>query len=471
MAQIVTKFIKNLAVTAGKLSSGAATSSQAAFADGAGNVAYRNILATDLPSLSSTYLALSGGTMSGAINMGAFKITNLATPSVSTDAATKGYVDSAISGLTWQGPASAYASSNVPLTGGATLTIDGYSVQNGNLVILGNQTTASQNGEYTASGIGTAYTLTANGQPTAAGDAWLILHGAVYANSAFVATAAVPAATFVEFAGPTAYTFTSPLTLTGSTVSINLATTSASGYLSSTDWNTFNSKQAAGNYLTALTGDATASGPGSAALTLATVNSNVGSFGSASSVPIITVNGKGLITAVSTASIVAGISTIGTFNSQSSSANGLVISGTTLYGQAATTTNPGMVSVPAAGGLSLSTAALSINADNTTTKINGSNALEGLQPITQSFTLNSTNITNQYVDLSFVAFGSSSSANSLSVYVVGGPIQQKTVDYTVSLTGGVGGVTRVTFGGDLATGGNAQLVSGDILVIEYAYLA
>lgn len=54
-------------------------------------------------------------------------------------------------------------------------------------------------------------------------------------------------------------------------------------------------KQAAGNYITALTGDVTASGPGSVAATLATVNSNVGSFTSAN----ITVNAKGLITAAS----------------------------------------------------------------------------------------------------------------------------------------------------------------------------
>ena len=45
------------------------------------------------------------------------------------------------------------------------------------------------------------------------------------------------------------------------------------------------------------------SGNVTAAGTLATVNSNVGSFGSASAVPVITVNGKGLITAVSTSSI------------------------------------------------------------------------------------------------------------------------------------------------------------------------
>lgn len=62
-------------------------------------------------------------------------------------------------------------------------------------------------------------------------------------------------------------------------------------------------KQVTGNYITALTGDASASGPGSAAITLATVNSNVGSFGSATQVSGITVNAKGLVTAAASTSI------------------------------------------------------------------------------------------------------------------------------------------------------------------------
>lgn len=55
--------------------------------------------------------------------------------------------------------------------------------------------------------------------------------------------------------------------------------------------------------ITSLTGDGTASGPGSAALTLATVNSNVGSFGTAANVATITVNAKGLVTAASNTAI------------------------------------------------------------------------------------------------------------------------------------------------------------------------
>ena len=42
--------------------------------------------------------------------------------------------------------------------------------------------------------------------------------------------------------GGTSYTFTSPLTLTGSTVSILQANATTNGFLSSTDWNTFNNK-------------------------------------------------------------------------------------------------------------------------------------------------------------------------------------------------------------------------------------
>jgi len=55
----------------------------------------------------------------------------------------------------------------------------------------------------------------------------------------------------------------------GTSVQVKQASTSQSGYLSDTDWNTFNNKQAAGNYITALTGDVSAAGPGSVAGTIA----------------------------------------------------------------------------------------------------------------------------------------------------------------------------------------------------------
>lgn len=57
-------------------------------------------------------------------------------------------------------------------------------------------------------------------------------------------------------------------------------------------------KQPTGNYITALTGDVTAAGPGSSAATLATVNGSPGTF----AIATVTVNGKGLVTSATAAS-------------------------------------------------------------------------------------------------------------------------------------------------------------------------
>jgi predicted heme/steroid binding protein len=69
----------------------------------------------------------------------------------------------------------------------------------------------------------------------------------------------------------TSVTASSPLSSSGGTtpnITISQASGSTNGYLSSADWTTFNSKQPAGNYITSLSGEATGSGPGTAAVTL-----------------------------------------------------------------------------------------------------------------------------------------------------------------------------------------------------------
>ena len=72
--------------------------------------------------------------------------------------------------------------------------------------------------------------------------------------------------------------------------SIAKSDSSHDGYISLSDWNLFNNKQIAGNYITALSGDGTAAGAGNATLTLANVSSDVGTFNN------LTVNAKGLVT-------------------------------------------------------------------------------------------------------------------------------------------------------------------------------
>ena len=69
----------------------------------------------------------------------------------------------------------------------------------------------------------------------------------------------------------TAVTASSPLFSSGGNtpnITIQQSSGSQNGYLSSTDWTTFNNKQASGNYITSLTGEATGTGPGATAVTL-----------------------------------------------------------------------------------------------------------------------------------------------------------------------------------------------------------
>lgn len=78
----------------------------------------------------------------------------------------------------------------------------------------------------------------------------------------------------------------------------------------------------------------------------------------------------------------------------------------------------------------------------------------------EQLTLNGTDISNQYKDLAFVVV-----PGTLRIMAYG-VMQKNGVDYTLST---VSSKTRVTFAGDLATGGNAAFVSGDELDAEYAH--
>lgn len=79
----------------------------------------------------------------------------------------------------------------------------------------------------------------------------------------------------------------------------------------------------------------------------------------------------------------------------------------------------------------------------------------------ETFTLTAPDITNQYVDLAQTA-----NAGSVILTPDGGPMQIEGVDYTLS---DGGGFTRVTFAGDLASGGDAALVATDVIYIKYSY--
>lgn len=132
------------------------------------------------------------------------------------------------------------------------------------------------------------------------------------------------------------------LTINAGNITLN-GTTTVNGTISATGLSGTNT----GDQTITLTGDVTGSGTGSFAATLATVNSNVGTFGNATTVPVVTVNGKGLVTAVSNITISAGgtgnVTASGTPTSgqmaQFSSATNIVGLGVTGTGNAVLATN------------------------------------------------------------------------------------------------------------------------------------
>lgn len=168
------------------------------------------------------------------ISNGGFKITNVAEPTLSTDAATKNYVDSVAQGLDVKASVLVSTTANITLSG--TQTIDGVAVAAGDRVLVKNQSTASGNGIYVA----------AAGAWTRATDAdtWAKLvsafvfveKGTVGADTGWVSTIdsggtlGSTAVTFSQFSGAGTYTAGTGLTLTGTQFSITNTAVTAGSY-------------------------------------------------------------------------------------------------------------------------------------------------------------------------------------------------------------------------------------------------
>lgn len=252
----------------------------------------------------------------------------------------------------------------------------------------------------------------------------------------------------------------------GTSIQVKQASTSQSGYLSNTDWDTFNGKQASGNYLTALTGDGTASGPGSAALTLATVNSNTGGFGSSTAIPNFTVNGKGLITAAGTNVVIAPAGTL----TGTTLASNVVTSSLTSVGTLTSGTWNATTITAAHGGTGLTSPGTSGNVLTSNGSAWVSQASSGGSPVAptiQQFTSGSGTYTTPTspapLYIRAVIVGGGGGGNGGGSTIGTGGVGGNTTFGTSLLVANGGGVGGGSFGSaTTASGGTASLGSGPI---------
>jgi len=108
----------------------------------------------------------AGDVMTGDLSMSGKNIINVGTPVNATDAANKGYVDTAIQGMDWKESVRAASTANVDIATGGLLTIDGVALSAGDRVLLMGQTKAADNGIYVASSGAWSRSTDADGNPS-----------------------------------------------------------------------------------------------------------------------------------------------------------------------------------------------------------------------------------------------------------------------------------------------------------------
>jgi len=166
----------------------------------------------------------------GDQSMGGFKLTNLATPTQDSDAATKQYVDLAVQGLDAKLSVLAATTGNITLSG--VQTIDGVAVESGDRVLVKDQTDASENGIYVAAAGAWARSEDADGNPNGevtSGMFTFVEEGTVNQSTGYVLITTDPIVvgttdlTFTQFSGAGSAVAGTGIDISGNVISVDPA--------------------------------------------------------------------------------------------------------------------------------------------------------------------------------------------------------------------------------------------------------
>ena len=216
------------------------TGIDATYTDGAGTLSIDidSTVTTNSGTQTLTNKTLSTGiSLSASLDANSNKVINLATPTSSTDAANKAYVDSVSQGLDVKQSVRVSTTANIDLSTDleASDVIDGVTLVAGNRVLVKHQTSGADNGLYVVQSSGAAVRADdANvSSEVTAGFFTFVEEGTLYGNTGWVLTTDNPitlgstALTFTQFSGTGTFTAGSGLTLNGTEFSVDV--TPASG--------------------------------------------------------------------------------------------------------------------------------------------------------------------------------------------------------------------------------------------------
>ena len=166
----------------------------------------------------------------GTIDVSSARITSLATPTQTTDAATKAYVDAQLQGLDVKNSVRVATTANGTLASAFAngQTVDGITLATNDRILLKDQSTGSENGIYTvnASGAPTRATDFDADSEVTGGTFFFVEEGTVNADNGFVmtndgtVTVGTTALVFTQFSGAGQVTAGSALTKSGNTLNV-----------------------------------------------------------------------------------------------------------------------------------------------------------------------------------------------------------------------------------------------------------